>query len=75
MDPETPEGQAALADGWGKRAQEPLSDRGGTGDAAADGLAVAYDFLRRQISERPITVLAVTLGAGLLVGALLSDRR
>jgi hypothetical protein len=75
MDPETPESQAALADGWGERDHEPLSDRDGTGDAAADGLAVTYEFLRRQIAERPLTVLAVTLGAGLLLGSMLSDRR
>jgi hypothetical protein len=40
-----------------------------------DGLDIAYRFLRRQIAEQPLTVLAAALGAGLLVGALLSDRR
>jgi hypothetical protein len=40
-----------------------------------DGLDIAYRFLRRQIAEQPLTVLAAALVAGLLVGALLSDRR
>jgi hypothetical protein len=77
MDPGTPEKQAVLSDGWAEDDQEPLarSERDGSGDPAADGLAVTYDFLRRQIAERPLTVLAVTLGAGLLLGSMLSDRR
>jgi hypothetical protein len=77
MDPGTREKQAAPSDGWAEHDQEPLvrSGRDGSGDPAADGLTVTYDFLRRQIEERPLTVLAVTLGAGFLLGSMLSDRR
>jgi hypothetical protein len=44
-------------------------------EAKEDGLDAVYHFLKRQLAEQPLTVLVVALGAGLLLGAVLGDRR
>lgn len=40
-----------------------------------DGLDEAHRYLKRQWRERPITVAATALGAGLILGLLLGGRR
>ena len=42
--------------------------------ALRDGLDEAYVYLKRQLDERPLTMLAATLGAGVLLGLLLGRR-
>lgn len=43
--------------------------------AIEDGLDEAHRYLKRQWRERPITVAATALGAGLILGLLLGGRR
>lgn len=38
-------------------------------------LESAHDFLRRQWNERPLTVAALAIGFGALIGLALSKRR
>lgn len=40
-----------------------------------DGIDEAHTYLKRQWRERPLTVAATALGAGLLIGLLLGNRR
>lgn len=43
--------------------------------ALQDGLDEASAYLKRQMQERPLTVLASALGAGLVLGLLLGGGR
>ena len=43
--------------------------------AVEDGVDEAYVYLKQQWRERPLAVAGVALGAGVLLGLLLSGRR
>jgi ElaB/YqjD/DUF883 family membrane-anchored ribosome-binding protein len=43
--------------------------------AIREGLDEAHRYLKREWSERPVTVVAAALGAGILIGLLLGGRR
>lgn len=43
--------------------------------ALRDGLDEAHAYLKRHWNERPLTVVAAALGAGLVIGLLLGRRR
>jgi ElaB/YqjD/DUF883 family membrane-anchored ribosome-binding protein len=40
-----------------------------------DGLDHTHRYLKRQWRERPVTVAAAAVGAGVLIGLLLGNRR
>ena len=55
--------------------EDSLPGAAGADQGLEDGLDAAHRYLKRQLAERPLTVLAIAAGVGLLLGGALAGRR
>jgi ElaB/YqjD/DUF883 family membrane-anchored ribosome-binding protein len=63
---------AELAEDARERAEEAYE---AAQEAVEDGLDEAHRYMKRQWRERPLTVAATALGAGIVIGLLIGGRR